>query len=135
LATLVAGVDLATAATLVSDEAEAEALVTLEAEAAGWVAGNCAAFAAGVLATLEPFITLGSPAGCFEAEPAAELAAELAAALEAEGLGFAALDAGLTLSAKFFEAVFISLLSESAGWAVRIMAAKLTRTANSRRET
>jgi hypothetical protein len=114
---------------LVSDEAEAEAeaLVTLEAEAAGWVAGNCAAFAAGVLATLEPFITLGSPAGCFEAE--------LAAALEAEGLGFAALDAGLTLSAKFFEAVFISLLSESAGWAVRIMAAKLTRTANSRRET
>jgi hypothetical protein len=45
--------------------------------------------------------------------------------LVAVGLAFATLDAGLTCSAKFFEAVFISLLSESAGWADRIISASL----------
>jgi hypothetical protein len=64
--------------------AEAEALVTFEAlatEGTGWVGGNCAAFAAGTLASFTPF---GSPAGCLEAE------------LATEGLDFAALDAGLS---------------------------------------
>ncbi|NBS97831.1 MAG: hypothetical protein EBT08_17055 [Betaproteobacteria bacterium] len=49
----------------------------------------------------------------------------LSGGLDAVGLAFATLDAGLTCSAKFFEAVFISLLSESAGWADRIMSASL----------
>jgi hypothetical protein len=43
----------------------------------------------------------------------------------AVALAFATLDAGLTCSAKFFEAVFISLLSKSAGWADRIVSASL----------
>ena len=75
---------MATAATLVS--AAALALVTLDAfgaGAAGWVAGDFAALAAGALATLEPATSFGPPAGCFAAE------------LVAGGLGFAALDAGL----------------------------------------
>jgi hypothetical protein len=78
---------LVSAVAEVEAEAEDAALVTLDAfgnDSTGWVARDFAALAAGALATLEPMTSFGPPAGCFAAE------------LVVEGLGFAALDAGLT---------------------------------------